>query len=399
MSVLDFVDDELRALEAQGRRRGVRVVGGRRGAQIELDGRWVVNFSSNDYLGLAGEAALVRAARGALDRHGVGAGASRLVTGTSDEVSALERELAGLHGAPAALVFNSGYAANTGIIPALVGRGDAVFSDELNHASIIDGCRLSRAEVVVWRHRDLNDLEQKLGAGRWRRRLIVSESVFSMDGDLAPLDGLRRLARARDAILMVDDAHAVGVSGPGGLGHGRAVDAEVVVATLGKAFGTAGAYVLADVRLAQFLWNSSRSLVFSTALPASVCAASRAAVAWFARAEGQERRRMLHCVMESVRGELARIGIAVAPDLPGPILPIIVGDDRRAVACTDALLEHGVLVQAIRPPTVPVGTARLRIAVSADHSEDDVQRLGYALGELCKAGLLSPATRAIGARA
>ncbi len=276
MAVLDFVDGELSALEALGRRRGVRVVGGRRGTEILLDGRWVVSFSSNDYLGLSTAPEVLAAAMAALAVHGLGAGASRLITGTTDEVVALERELAAFHRAPAALVFGSGYAANTGIIPSLVGRGDAVFSDALNHASIIDGCRLARAEVQIWPHGDVAALERMLERGPWRRRLIVTESVFSMDGDLAPLAELARIARAHEAILMVDEAHAVGIAGPSGRGHGLESGADLVIGTMGKAFGTAGAYVAGPMKMIHYLWNRARSLVFSTAQPAAVVAASRA---------------------------------------------------------------------------------------------------------------------------
>ena len=381
MSVLDFVDDELAALEARGRRRGVRVVAGRRGAEILLDGRWVVNFSSNDYLGLATSPVVQRAAAAVLDAHGVGAGASRLISGTSDEVVALERELAAFHGAPAALLFGSGYAANTGVIPALVGRGDVVFSDELNHASIIDGCRLSRADVRVWRHGDVGDLERALGSGTWRRRLVVTESVFSMDGDVAPLAALSALARAHDAIVMVDDAHAVGVLGPGGRGFGVGAGADLVVGTLGKAFGAAGAYILASLNVVQYMWNAARTLVFSTGLPTAAVAAARAAVRTTA-AEGDGPRRVLGRHVRHVRGALAGMGLVVDAGSEVPIIPIVVGDDRDAVACTTALLEEGLLVQAIRPPTVPEGTARLRLTLSAAHTDAQVEQLLGALGRL-----------------
>ncbi len=387
MTALDFVDDELAALDARGRRRGVRVVGGRRGAEIALDGRWVVNFSSNDYLGLADAPELVLAAGEALAGHGVGASASRLITGTSDEVSALERELAAFHGAPAALVFGSGYAANSGVIPALVGRGDVVFSDELNHASIIDGCRLSRAEVRVWRHGDVADLARQLAIGGARRRLLVSESVFSMDGDRAPLSELRRLASEHDAILLVDDAHAVGCSGPEGRGYGLAAGADLVIGTLGKAFGTAGAYIIGELNVIQYMWNSARSLVFSTALPPAVAAASRAALALVKGPAGASRRRSLASNIERLRTELAALGLTI-PAAGDPILPVLIGDDRQAVACTEVLLERGLLVQAIRPPTVPEGTARLRIAASAAHTPEQVGRLIDGLGMLSRLGLI-----------
>lgn len=389
MTALDFIDVELAALEARGRRRGMRVVGGRRGAEILLDGRWVVSFSSNDYLGLATAPELVAAADAAMAVHGVGASASRLITGTTDEVVALERELAAFHGAPAALVFGSGYAANTGLIPALVGRGDVVFSDELNHASIIDGCRLSRAEVRVFGHRDVGELERGLASGRWRRRLVVSESVFSMDGDRAPLDAIARVARAADALLMVDDAHAVGACGEGGRGYGMAAGADVVVGTLGKAFGTAGAYVVGSVSLVQYLWNRARPLVFSTSQPPPVIAASRASLRLVADDAGAARRGSLRARERQVRLGLQRLGLPVRLEDDTPIIPIVVGDDRQSVACTEALLELGILVQAIRPPTVPEGTARLRVAVSAAHTAPQVESLLEGLAGLVRSGLLA----------
>ncbi len=388
MTALDFIDDELAALEARGRRRGVRVVGGRRGAEILLDGRWVVSFSSNDYLGLASAPELVAAAGAALAVHGVGASASRLITGTTDEVVELERELAAFHGTPAALVFGSGYAANTGLIPALVGRGDVVFSDELNHASIIDGCRLSRAEVRVFGHRDVGEVERGLASGRWRRRLVVSESVFSMDGDRAPLDALARVARDGDALFMIDDAHAVGACGEGGRGYGTAAGAAVVVGTLGKALGTAGAYVVGSVKIVQYLWNVARSLVFSTAQPAAVIAATRAALQLVAGDVGATCRTSLRARERQVRRGLDRLGLPVRLEDDTPIVPIVIGDDRRAVACTEALLELGMLVQAIRPPTVPEGTARLRVAVSVAHTTAQVDALLDGLASLMRSGLL-----------
>ena len=382
MAVLDFVDDELAALEARGRRRGVRIVEARRGPVVLVDGRWVVSFSSNDYLGLADAPELVAAAHAALTKQGLGAGASRLITGTSNDVAALERELAAFHGVPAALVFGSGYAANTGVIPALVGRGDAIFSDELNHASIIDGARLSRAEIHVWKHRDVEQLERMLDSGRWRRRLIVTESVFSMDGDLAGLLELRRLAREHSAMLMVDDAHAVGIAGEGGRGYGVEVGADLVIGTLGKAFGTAGAYVLSLMNMSQYLWNRCRPLVFSTAQPPAIAAASRAALTLIAGREGAELRAGLDRNIRGVRDILVRLGVRVEPRASSPIIPVIVGDDRGAVACSDFLLERGLLVQAIRPPTVPEGTSRLRIAVSARHSAAHLELLADALADL-----------------
>lgn len=374
MTALDFVDEELAALEARGRRRGVRVVEARRGVEVMVDGRWVISFCSNDYLGLSMAPEVIAAARAAVEREGVGAGASRLITGTSEDIVALERELAAFHGAPAALVFGSAYAANTGVIPAVVGRGDVVFSDALDHASIVDGCRLSRAEVRVWPHGDVEALARMLGDGAWRRRLIVSESVFSMDGDRAPLEALARLARAHDAMLMIDDAHAVGIAGRDGRGYGVAAGADLVVGAMGKAFGTAGGYLLGSEALVQLVWNRARSLVFSTAPAVPVVAASRAALALLAGEEGAARRR-LAVVVRRVRRALFEAGIAVDADGESPIIPVIAGEDRRAVAWSEALLARGVLVQAIRPPTVPEGTARLRVTLSALHTDEQVESL------------------------
>lgn len=379
MPALDFVDEELAALEARGRRRGVRVVQARRGVEVMVDGRWVVSFCSNDYLGLSMAPAVVAAARAAVERGGVGAGASRLVTGTSADIVALERELAAFHGTPAALVFGSAYAANTGVIPALVGRGDAVFSDSLDHASLVDGCRLARAEVRVWPHRDVDALARMLGEGRWRRRLIVSESVFSMDGDRAPLDALVQVARAHQAILMVDDAHAVGVAGRGGRGHGVEAGADVVVGAMGKAFGTTGGYVIGGEGLVELVWNRARSLVFSTAPSAPVVAASRAALALVAGGDGEVRRQRLMATVRRVRRGLAAAGLGVDVAAEAPIVPLLVGDDRRAVAWSERLLEEGLLVAPIRPPTVPDGSARLRVTVSALHTDEQIERLIGAL--------------------
>lgn len=369
---LDFVEDALAALEASGRLRRPRIITERRGAHVVIDGRTLLNLSSNDYLGLSTHPALAAAAAAAMSELGVGAGASRLITGNLDLAAALEDDLARFHGAPAARLFNSGYAANTGTIPVLVEKGDIVFSDELNHASIIDGCRLSRAEVVVYRHNDADHLSSLLARHSARRRLIVTESLFSMDGDLAPLSSLRSLATSSSSILMVDDAHAVGSFGDG-RGLGLAAGADVVVGTLGKAFGSSGAYVLGSRPLVNLLWNRARSLVFSTGLPVPVLAASRAAIALLSAPEGDTLRASLHSHVASVgRGTY--------------IIPLIVGDDRRAMDAMTALLERGLLVAAIRPPTVPPGTARLRLSLSAALAPSDVSLLRAALSDMESAG-------------
>jgi 8-amino-7-oxononanoate synthase len=360
-----FLDEILAELDAAGRRRTPRVIGQRAGARVWVGGRELVNVSSNDYLGLSMHAALGDAAAAAGVEHGVGAGAARLVTGNVGLCEELEHALATFHGAPAARLFNSGYAANTGVIPVIVGKDDVVFSDDLNHASLIDGCRLSRARTVVFRHNDVGHVEDLLAQHRGRRRLVVTESLFSMDGDLAPLAELRAVSDAVGAILMVDDAHAVGAMGDG-RGFGWAAGADLVVGTLGKAFGSAGAYVLGSKSLVDVLWNRARPLVFSTGLPVPVLAASLASLRIVASAEGARLR-------ERLASYCARLSGA------SHIIPIIVGDDRLAMDAMYRLAEQGLLVQAIRPPTVPEGTARLRLSLSAALTDADLDRVQAAI--------------------
>lgn len=376
MSRLAFLDEILAELESAGRRRSPRVISQRTGAHVWVGGKKLVNVSSNDYLGLATHTALAEAASAAIIEHGVGAGASRLITGNLSLCEELEQVIASFHSAPAARLFNSGYAANTGVIPVLAEKDDVVFSDELNHASIIDGCRLSRARVAVYRHNDVEHLADLLRTQPARRRLVVTESLFSMDGDIAPLDELRRLTEQAGAMLMVDDAHAVGAAGDG-RGYGWSAGADVVVGTLGKALGSAGAYVLGSRSLVDVLWNRARPLVFSTGLPVPVMAASLAAIRLVASAEGASLRSRL----ELHRRVLGRSSY---------IVPLIVGDDRRAMSAMSRLAESGLLVQAIRPPTVPAGTSRLRLSLSAALDDNDLQRVVTAVRSLETDGWLVP---------
>jgi 8-amino-7-oxononanoate synthase len=376
LSRLSFLDDVLSELDAAGRRRSPRVIAQRAGAHVWVGGTKLVNVSSNDYLGLSTHPALADAAAAAIVEHGVGAGASRLITGNHALCEELEHSLAAFHGAPAARLFNSGYAANTGVIPVLVEKDDIVFSDELNHASIIDGCRLSRARVIVYKHNDCGHLADLLARHPARRRLVVTESLFSMDGDLAPLGDLRALTEAAGAILMVDDAHAVGSAGDG-RGHGWDVGADLVVGTLGKAFGSAGAYVLGSKALVDVLWNRARTLVFSTGLPVPALAASLAAVRLVSSAEGADLRARLEKSRQVFGGS-------------SYIVPLIIGDDRRAMAAMGRMAESGFLVQAIRPPTVPEGTARLRLSLSAALTNEDVSRVAAAVQGLEADGWVVP---------
>jgi 8-amino-7-oxononanoate synthase len=275
-------------------------------------------------------------------------------------------------------VFNTGYAANTGILTALLQAGDVVFSDELNHASIVDGCRLSRAEIIVYPHRDLDALESSLRQRPGRRRVIVSESLFSMDGDLADVRQLSELAKRYDAAWMLDEAHAIGVLGPSGRGVAAKHDVvpDLLVGTLGKAFGVAGAFVATTEAIAELLWNRARPFVFSTGLPPPMAAAALEGLAVIRSDEGDRRRRRLQENIALLRAEVPRLGGASE----SPIAPLIVGSDERVVQISQAWLEAGFFVQAIRPPTVPEGTARLRISLSSEHQPTDIARAAKVFG-------------------
>lgn len=379
MSLTDDARAELAELAAAHRLRVPRIVDGANGPLAVIDGREVVNFASNDYLGLAGDRRLSRAAAAALEEGGTGVGASRLITGNHRQHVLLESAVADWLRHGGVRMFNTGYAANVGVLTALLGAGDVVFSDEFNHASIIDGCRLSRAEIVVIPHRDLAALEAGLVARRGRRRLVVSESLFSMDGDLADVRALAALCKRHDAAFVLDEAHAVGVIGPEGRGLAAelGVVPDVVVGTFGKALASFGAFAATTRPIADLLWNRARPLVFSTGLPPSVPAASRAAIEIVRGAEGDERRRTLAAHARRLREIVPQAGGAEA----SAIAPIVIGGDREAMRCMERLLAEGLFVQGIRPPTVPMGTARLRVSLSAVHTMSQVEQLGRALDD------------------
>lgn len=375
---------ELRELERANRLRVPRVSQGGAAPKIVIDGREVFDLASNDYLSLAGDARLAAAAHRAIDDCGVGAGASRLISGNHQRHVALERALGDwlrvpvtADGACAVRCFSNGYAANVGTLSALLGPGDVVFSDQLNHASIVDGCRLSRADIVVYPHCDLAALDGQLRVRPGRRRLVVSETLFSMDGDIADVAGLAAVCKRHDAALMVDEAHAIGARGPEGRGEAAiaGVVPDVLVGTCGKALGTYGAFVAATPAIADFLWNRARTLVFSTALPALVAAAAECAIEIVRGSEGEDRRRHLRDRAQQMR--------AGAPDLngvhDGAIAPIIIGDDREAMAVSARLWERGMFAQGIRYPTVPVGTARVRLSLRSSLSANDVDKAVRAL--------------------
>ncbi len=384
----DKLGADLAALRQQGLLRSLRPLEGPQDRSVVVDGQRLVNFSSNNYLGLANHPEMIAAASAAAKSLGVGAGASRLIVGSLVSHSALEVALADFHDREAALLFNSGYHANVGIIPALVGSGDTVFSDQLSHASIIDGCRLSRASVVVYPHRDVLALEKELARPRGGRKLIVTDSVFSMDGDKAPLVELRGLATRHGAFLMVDEAHAVGLIGPAGRGLAAAqgVVADVHVATFGKAMGSFGAYVAGSRELIEVLVNRARSFIFTTALPPAVVAVNHAALALIGGDFGvQARRRLTQRISEFISG-INKIGISASSDTA--IVPVLVGDAGKAMKVSQALRERGVLVQGIRPPTVPRGTSRLRFTLMASHGEADIEMALNGLRAVVEHGLL-----------
>jgi 8-amino-7-oxononanoate synthase len=370
-------DSELHGLDLAGLRRRARPVDGRQGPELLVDGRQAVNFAANDYLGLASHPALVDAATRAMQALGFGAGASRLISGSWPPHRQLEQALAAFFDHEAAVLFNSGTHANQGVLQSLAGPGDEIFSDQLNHASIIDGCTLSRARVTVYPHRDLVTLDRQLRSSQAARRVIVSESLFSMDGDLADLRQLRLLASEHRALLVLDEAHAVGVLGPGGRGQGAAagIQPDVLVGTLGKAFGSFGAFAAGSATTVEWLRNRARAYIFSTALPPAIAAAGLAALGVVQSQEGDRLRAALDARIADLARLLAARGQLATGAGHSPIFPFIVGDTARTMALSDALLERGHFVQGIRPPTVPPGTSRLRITLSALHTPTQVAQL------------------------
>ena len=379
---LAFIGDELNDLERRGLRRYLRVLEGAQGPVVSVLGRTLKLFCSNDYLGLANHPALKAAANAAIEKYGYGTGASRLVSGTMEPHAKLEVQLADFLGSEAALVFSSGYMANVGTIPALVGKGDAVILDRLDHASIVDGARLSGARTLVYAHRDVERLKAVLERhSGYRRRLIVTDGVFSVDGDIAPLKEIQRLSREHGAILMLDDAHGTGVLGENGRGtleHLGAEGVDVLMGSLSNAMGGTGGYIAASRRLIDFLINRSRTFVFTTALPPDACAVASAAIDLVASGPGLRDR-----LWEKV-GQIKRELTGMGYDLMGSetqIVPVLVGEAQKAKELSDYLYERGVFLSAIRPPTVPKGQSRLRLTITAVHSAEDIGFLLEAMRE------------------
>ena len=389
----DFVVDELQRLGNLDQRRFLKPMQEANAREVTYQGRRLVNFSSNDYLGLASHPRVKAAAQAAIEEFHASAGSSRLICGNLTIHERLESRLARLKQKEAALVFSSGYVANLGIITALVGQGDQIFSDVLNHASIIDGCRLSRAQVFVYRHRDLNHLEDLMReAPAARRRLLVSDAVFSMDGDVADLPGLAALASAHDCLLMLDEAHATGVLGSTGRGivehfveQGSFVPGkhsiDLAMGTLSKALGSFGGFVACSADLREFLINKARSFIFATALPPSAAGAALESLQLLS--DEPFRRESLWKNFGVLKSRLGECGFEITAS-ETPILPLKFGAEASALQMSESLAQRGYFVPAIRPPSVPKGTSRLRITLCATHSSGEVEGLANALSELAQ---------------
>jgi 8-amino-7-oxononanoate synthase len=389
MTPLSWIDEELAHLEEANLCRSLPAPIGKQGAVITVAGRQLVNFASNDYLSLAADPRLIEAATGAYHLAGVGRGASPLVIGRTGTHEALEQRLANWEQTEAALLFPSGFAANAGVIPALVDRGDAIYGDAKNHASIIDGCRLSRAQKHVYPHADMNALEKQLLQGaHFRRRLIVSDTLFSMDGDLAPLALLARLARKHQAMLMLDEAHATGLFGAQGRGAVEHLLAEaphlkdhvhVRIGTLSKALGTAGGFVCGSRRLIDWLANRARTYVFSTAQPASTSAAALAALSIVEQEPWRRKTVLLQArhLRERLQEQGWNTGLSTSQ-----IVPIVIGTPATTMRLALALRERGLLVPGIRPPSVPAGQSLLRLSLCYNHTPEMLDRLTETLRSL-----------------
>jgi glycine C-acetyltransferase/8-amino-7-oxononanoate synthase len=385
------IEARLAELDELGLTRRTRLVSGPQGPRVLLDGKPVLLLCSNNYLGLADHIAVREAAADAAMRWGVGAGASRLVSGTMTIHRRLEERLASFERRQATLLFGSGYHANLGVISALARRGDVVFSDELNHASIVDGCRLSRADVFVYDHADLEHLEWGLREADGRGALIVTDGVFSMDGDIAPLEGLAELAARYDVRLVVDEAHGTGALGPGGRGAvaeaGVEDGVDAIVGTLGKALGSYGAYVACDQRMAKYLLGAARPVVFSTAPSPPAVAGALAALTLLE--EEPRRVEKLQCNARLLCDELAREGFDVGAARTH-IVPLVLGEATTAMRACEQALERGVFAQGIRPPTVPAGSSRLRLSVMATHTKAELRDAARALAQAARAAGVRP---------
>ncbi|MCF6235555.1 MAG: 8-amino-7-oxononanoate synthase [Gammaproteobacteria bacterium] len=385
MSLIDSLSESLEQKKSQGLYRHRRIVSSPQGAEIVVDGQFVLSFCSNDYLGLANHPDVITALQEGATTYGVGSGASHLVTGHSSAHHELENALAKWTGRERVLLFSSGYMANIGVISALCQRNDLVLQDRLNHASLLDGARLSGAQLKRYAHNDSDALARRL-VKYHGSALVVSDGVFSMDGDVAPLPKIAALVKMHDAVLMVDDAHGFGVLGQQGRGvvdHSKLNnnDVPILVGTLGKSFGTFGAFVAGSELLIETLIQQARSYIYTTAIPPAVAYATLTSLELLKRDDW--RRDHLQMLIAHFRQRAAEAGLPLSNSKTA-IQPLIVGDSKRAIALSEALLKRGILVSAIRPPTVPKGTARLRVTLCATHTKDHVGRLLDMLLELWK---------------
>ncbi len=377
---VDFVLEELTALKGRALLREYKTIESAQGPSIQIDGRSYLSFCSNNYLGLANHPKIKQAAIEAIHQYGWGTGASRLVSGNMTLHEELERKIAEFKGTEAALLFPTGYMANLGALCALVSKEDIVIGDKLNHASIIDGCRQSGATFRVYPHKDVSQLESLLQrSSGYRRKLMVTDSVFSMDGDTAPLPEIVAIAKKYDAILMVDDAHATGVFGKQGKGliehYGLEGKIDIVMGSFSKAIGSIGGFIAGSKDIIEFLKNKARPFIYTTALPPAVCAASLAGIALI-----QEDTSLIDRLWKNihyVKSQLSKFVNTLAVE--SPIIPFIIGSAEDAVNLSIKLYENGILIPAIRPPTVPPGTSRLRISLMSTHTEDDIDKLIHTL--------------------
>lgn len=385
MNIDGVLEKKLQRIRDNQTLRELETMASGQGPYVQIGGKRFLNLCSNDYLALAGDARIKQGAVDAVEKWGGGSGASRLLTGNLDIHTQVEKKAAALVGKPAALVFSSGYSANLGLISSLAGPGDLILSDELNHASLIDGCRLSKARTVIYRHMDMADLEEKITTirGQYDQAFIITESYFSMDGDLCPLSEVAVLAAKHQCALIVDEAHAVGVWGDGrGLCSQEAVTDNVtaIIGTFGKAFGSQGAFVAGSETLRAFLINRARSFIFSTAPAPAVLGAAH----WGLDRVEKNGARLTQALFEKTRifrEALVQAGAPVKPGSIGQIVPVVLKDVARTMACAEALRRQGILTKGIRPPTVPENSSRIRFSVTIGHETPDLHRVAKLVGE------------------
>jgi len=381
---MKYISDELGKIKESGLYRELKVVGNAQDTRIDIEGKTYLSFCSNNYLGLANHPSVVNAVKKAVDEYGWGACASRLVSGNMTLHEALEKEISRFKMKDAAIVFPTGYMANLGVISSLVSGGDLVVSDKLNHASIIDGCRLSGAVFRVYAHCNMEKLENILKkSSKYNRILIVTDSVFSMDGDLAPLPDIVRIAKKYNAMVMVDEAHGTGVFGENGRGvvehFNLDNEVDVVMGTLSKAIGSLGGYVSGDEDLISYLRNKARPFMYTTALPPAVSAASIAGINLIQ--EDPSLRETLWNNVRCIKERLGSLGIDMISS-QSQIIPLLIGDTQKTVDISKLLYERGILIPAIRPPTVPANSSRLRMTVMSSHTQADLESLFNALREV-----------------